>query len=152
MLGVWGTYFLFFHRVCCLAQCLRLKLFKLLLSLIYNYSLFMDPSSLSNTTEELDVILSVTCTHAKKGPPIAIIWPLNFIHRYIKRTALWMSLYLWCLYECGPSSVGQKRPCRATTDRFPLLTTPDLRSQTPYRSPSLELQTDDEPLEPGNKH
>lgn len=57
---------MFLHGVCCLAQCLCLKLFKLLLSLIYDYSLFVDPSSLSNTTKELDVILSVTCTHTKK--------------------------------------------------------------------------------------
>lgn len=76
----WDAYFLFLHRVCCLAQCLRLKVFKLLLSLIYDYSLFVDPSSLGNTTEELDMVLSVTCTHAKKRPPISIIWPHKFIH------------------------------------------------------------------------
>lgn len=46
--------------------------------------------------------------------------------------------------------MGQRRPCRATMDRFPLWTTPDLRSQTPYRSPSLESRTDGELLEPEN--
>lgn len=57
-----STYFLFLDRVRCLAQCFRLKLFKLLLSLIHDYSLFVDPGSLSNTTEELDMVLSVTYT------------------------------------------------------------------------------------------
>lgn len=37
-------------------------------------------------------------------------------------------------------------------DKFPLWTTLDLLSQTPYRSPSLELRTDGEPLEPENGH
>lgn len=48
--------------------------------------------------------------------------------------------------------MDQRKPCRATMDRFPLWTTPDLLSQTPYRSPSLGLRIDDEPLEPGNEH
>lgn len=61
-----STYFLFLDRVCCLAQRFCLKLFELLLSLIYDYSLFVDPGSLSNTTKELDMVLSVTCTHTKR--------------------------------------------------------------------------------------
>lgn len=58
---------MFFYRVCGLAQCLSLKVIKLLLPLVHDYPLLMDPRSLSDATKELDVILPVTCTDTEGG-------------------------------------------------------------------------------------
>lgn len=55
------TYFVFFDSVCGLAQRVRLELIKLLLALVYNDSLLVDPRSLCYAAKKLDVVLSVTC-------------------------------------------------------------------------------------------
>lgn len=49
------------HRVRGLAQRLGLKVIELLLPLVYEYPLLVDPRSFSNAAKELDVILPVTC-------------------------------------------------------------------------------------------
>lgn len=54
-------YFLLLYWVCGLAQSLSLKFFKLLLPMVHNNPLLMDPSTFRYTAKELDVILPVTC-------------------------------------------------------------------------------------------
>ena len=122
------TYFVFLYRVCGLAQSLSLKVIILLLSLVHDDPLLMDPRSLSNTTKELDVILPVTCTKTEKEKQAAAILSLHF-HIFVEekqvdseryeQCLVHERSYLWCWCECGHSSAGQRRPCRATRGRFP---------------------------------
>lgn len=152
------------YRVCGLAQSLRLKLIKLLLPLVHDNPLLMDPRSLSNAAKELDVILPVTCTATEKVRNTScgvyvLIHSYTFVQSKSVKGVLFFFVfsmavfpYLWCWCECGPSSVGQRRPCRATRGRCPPWTTPDLLSQTPYRSLSLGSLMDDGPSEPKHEH
>lgn len=63
---------MFFHRISGLAQGLSLKLVKLLLPLIDNNSFLVDPRSLGNATEELDVIFPVTYNERKPSSSFGI--------------------------------------------------------------------------------
>lgn len=61
---------MFFHRISGLAQGLSLKLVKLLFPLIHNDSLLVDPRSLSNAAEELDMIFSVAYNEKKSSSSV----------------------------------------------------------------------------------
>lgn len=74
---------MFLYRVRGLAESLSLKLIKLLLPLVHDYPLLMDPRSLSDATEELDVILSVTCTEAVTGKQ-AVVFLSFHVHTFVK--------------------------------------------------------------------
>lgn len=78
--SIFRSYFVFLYRVGGLAQRLSLKLVKLLLPLVHDYSLLVDPRSLSDAAKELDVILPVTCTQAEREDKLWCLCPYNFIH------------------------------------------------------------------------
>lgn len=73
---------MFLYRVGGLAQRLSLQLVKLLLPLVHDYSLLMDPRSLSDAAKELDVILPVTCTQAERRQAV-VFMSLQF-HTFVK--------------------------------------------------------------------
>lgn len=138
-----SPYFVFFHRISGLAQGLSLQLVKLLLPLIHNDSFLVDPRSLSNATKELDVVFPVTYNERKSSSSVQISIVLCQLRKPQVIVLVLESSYLWYLCECGPSSAGQRRSCRATRGRCPLSTTPDRQSQTPCRSLSLGSLTGD---------
>lgn len=106
---------MFLDRVCCLAQRFCLKVFELLLSLIYDYSLFVDPGSLSNTTKELDMVLSVTCTHTKRTTLCDYLTSLfhpnitGIFHECVRTPGVYtgVNLHLWVRRDhAGPPWIG----------------------------------------------
>ncbi len=95
------TYFVFLYRVCGLAQSLSLKFIELLLPLVHDYPLLMYPRSLSDTTEELDVILPVTCTQTERGKTLRCLYPYTF-RNLRRKTGLCNVSYFWC--TCSQTS------------------------------------------------
>lgn len=71
------AYFVSLYRVCGFAKCLWLKLVKLLLPLVHDYPLLVDPRSLCDTAKELDVIFPVTCTAAEERKQVAALLCLH---------------------------------------------------------------------------
>lgn len=71
------AYFVSLYRVCGFAKCLWLKLVKLLLPLVHDYPLLVDPRSLCDTAKELDVIFPVTCTAAEERKQVTALLCLH---------------------------------------------------------------------------
>lgn len=95
--SLFRTYFVFFYRVCGLAQRLSLQLIKLLLPLVHDYPLLMDPRSLSNATKELDVILPVTCTDTETGKQAVVFMSLHLYNCDENRLIQSAKSDSWCV-------------------------------------------------------
>lgn len=84
---------MFLYRVRGFAQSLSLKVVKLLLPLVQNDPLLMDPGSLGHAAKELDVILPVTCRERERKTSYGI-YILKHLKTLVKvKTG---AAYLWC--------------------------------------------------------
>lgn len=111
------AYFVSLYRVCGFAKCLWLKLVKLLLPLVHDYPLLVDPRSLCDTAKELDVIFPVTCTAAEERKQVAALLCLHIytlkleqqrrLRDFTSGVDASVDLHLWVWgHHAGPPGVG----------------------------------------------